>query len=595
MNEPSASGDPPATPHTGGEPDPAPEAAAAPSSPEAAATPSSPEAAATPSRAPRRHRALIATLFVFATIFGILAVLAVWANRQALNTDNWTNTSTQLLANKEIQTAVAAYAVNQLFSSGVPQAEIKAVLPAKLQPLAGPISSGLQQLAGQVAPRVLASPQVQTAWREANRAAHATLLKIINGGGSLASTNGGVVTLNLHAIIAQLAGALGVQQQVAAVQAKLKGSAGQVTRRRLEARHHAAPDHRPAGDHAIRPAEDGAGHRRRHQGPRNRAAAAVVRAVRPRRMALAGAPARGAAEGRLVLRRCRHRRAAHRRLAGNEIINALVKNPDNKPAAHQVWDIATTLLYDIAVAVVVYGLVFVVAAWLAGHTRPATALRRALAPTLRTRPAATYGAVYLALLLVIFWGPTPATRQLPYIIVLHRLARARRRCAAGSRRQREFPDAQAGDTMRSIRASYGDRGRRPSLRPDAGRSQRRTGRRTRAARTASRRRFPDGRGVRGRKGRADEWLLRVVRRSLCGSRSPTTATCVREGLGQLLAGVPELDVVAVCEDASELLEAIERDCPDVVLTDIRMPPFARAMRASGWPRGCVRPIRRSAS
>jgi DNA-binding NarL/FixJ family response regulator len=48
---------------------------------------------------------------------------------------------------------------------------------------------------------------------------------------------------------------------------------------------------------------------------------------------------------------------------------------------------------------------------------------------------------------------------------------------------------------------------------------------------------------------------------------------VREGLSKLLARVPELEVVAVCEDTYSLLEAIERDSPDVVLTDIRMPPF----------------------
>ncbi len=47
---------------------------------------------------------------------------------------------------------------------------------------------------------------------------------------------------------------------------------------------------------------------------------------------------------------------------------------------------------------------------------------------------------------------------------------------------------------------------------------------------------------------------------------------IREALRQLLAGVPELEVVAVCEDAAVLLEAIERDSPHVVLTDIRMPP-----------------------
>jgi hypothetical protein len=123
-------------------------------------------------------------------------VLAVWANRQALNTDNWTNTSSQLLADKQIQTALAAFTVNELFSSGAVEAQLEARLPTtQLQSLAGPISGGLQQLAGQAAPKLLASPQVQDAWRQANRAAHATFLKIVNGGGSLASTNGGVVTL----------------------------------------------------------------------------------------------------------------------------------------------------------------------------------------------------------------------------------------------------------------------------------------------------------------------------------------------------------------------------------------------------------------
>jgi DNA-binding NarL/FixJ family response regulator len=47
---------------------------------------------------------------------------------------------------------------------------------------------------------------------------------------------------------------------------------------------------------------------------------------------------------------------------------------------------------------------------------------------------------------------------------------------------------------------------------------------------------------------------------------------VREGVRQLLATVPEIDLVAVCEDRDSLLSAIETTKPDVVLTDIRMPP-----------------------
>ena len=47
---------------------------------------------------------------------------------------------------------------------------------------------------------------------------------------------------------------------------------------------------------------------------------------------------------------------------------------------------------------------------------------------------------------------------------------------------------------------------------------------------------------------------------------------MREGLEQLLAGSPSVEVVAACEDADTLIEAVERERPDVVLTDIRMPP-----------------------
>jgi DNA-binding NarL/FixJ family response regulator len=46
----------------------------------------------------------------------------------------------------------------------------------------------------------------------------------------------------------------------------------------------------------------------------------------------------------------------------------------------------------------------------------------------------------------------------------------------------------------------------------------------------------------------------------------------REGIEQILASEPELDVVASCGDLPELLDAVDREHPDVVLTDIRMPP-----------------------
>ena len=48
----------------------------------------------------------------------------------------------------------------------------------------------------------------------------------------------------------------------------------------------------------------------------------------------------------------------------------------------------------------------------------------------------------------------------------------------------------------------------------------------------------------------------------------------REGLRSLLAARDELDLVAVCTNYHELIAAVDAHNPDVVLTDIRMPPTA---------------------
>ncbi len=47
---------------------------------------------------------------------------------------------------------------------------------------------------------------------------------------------------------------------------------------------------------------------------------------------------------------------------------------------------------------------------------------------------------------------------------------------------------------------------------------------------------------------------------------------VREGIVRLLEAHPEIDIVATCDDFDSLVAAVEDDPPQVVLTDIRMPP-----------------------
>jgi len=61
---------------------------------------------------------------------------------------------------------------------------------------------------------------------------------------------------------------------------------------------------------------------------------------------------------------------------------------------------------------------------------------------------------------------------------------------------------------------------------------------------------------------------------------------VRTGIQQILGLAPNVEVVASCGDLPELMEAIAREHPDVVLTDIRMPPTQvdEGIKVAGWLR-----------
>src|SRR5205814_10049844 len=47
---------------------------------------------------------------------------------------------------------------------------------------------------------------------------------------------------------------------------------------------------------------------------------------------------------------------------------------------------------------------------------------------------------------------------------------------------------------------------------------------------------------------------------------------VREGVQRVLEPVSDVEVAAVCNDLDSLLDAVDAKRPDVLVTDIRMPP-----------------------
>jgi hypothetical protein len=398
------------------------------------------------------HRVVVPALFTIAVILGFFASFAVWVNRQALNTDNWTKTSGDLLANEQIQAALSTYLVGQLFSAVNVEGELKSKLPNQVQGLAGPAAAGLRLLGDRAVPELLSTTPVQEAWRKANRAAHRELLGILNGGNKVVSTKSGVVKLDLHELVAQLGAQLGVGSQLAAVQAKLQGASGASARSTVQQKLGVALPAKSGELVIMRSSE-------------LRTAQNIATAIRGLAIVLPTislalfALAVWFSEGR---RRVALRTTGWclfgigvtlliaRGLAGDQVVNGLVPSPSNRPAAHAAWSIGTSLLYDIAIALAAYGLVLVAAAWLAGRTRAAIFARRALAPWLRDHKVASYATAEGILLLIVLWGPTPATRKVLPVIGFALLVAFGVYLLARDTAQ-EFPHARAGEAIAALR------------------------------------------------------------------------------------------------------------------------------------------------
>jgi hypothetical protein len=335
------------------------------------------------------HPRIVTALLVVATLIAFLAIFSIWVNRQALNTDNWVDTSGKLLRNDEIRTQLSGYLADELFAGVDVQAELEKTFPPRLAPLAGPAAGALRQLAPQVAERALATSQAESLWADANRAAHETLLKILNDEGSAVSTANGEVTLDLASLVSESGGRLGVAGKLAS---KIPPDAGRLTILKSD---------------QLSMAQD---------------ASSVVRHL-PIVLTLLALFLYGLA---IYLAGPRRRQALRsvgfgfivagvlslllRRIGEGSVTNALARTDAVKPAVEAVWNIGTSLLVTVAVSAISFGILVVIAAWIAGPTRIARSLREKAAPHLRER-GATYGAVAVVFLALVLWAPVVAFQK----------------------------------------------------------------------------------------------------------------------------------------------------------------------------------------
>ncbi|MEU1310879.1 hypothetical protein ABZ419_18585 [Streptomyces cinnamoneus] len=165
-----------------------------------------------------RHRKLryaaTSVLLVVAFVLSPLAVVATWANSQVSDTDRYVQTVAPLARDPAVQNAVTdrltkrvvdnvdVNSITDALSNALSKAGAPPGVVDKSHLLAGPLKNALNTAVHNVVGKVVTSDQFAQLWDDANRRAHAALVKTLTGeGNSAVQAKGDAVVLDLGTVV----------------------------------------------------------------------------------------------------------------------------------------------------------------------------------------------------------------------------------------------------------------------------------------------------------------------------------------------------------------------------------------------------------
>lgn len=327
---------------------------------------------------------------VLATLLCVVAALGAWADRQLLDTDEFTSASVALLQDPAIQSTTAAYLSDQLIDGPAVADDLRAALPPRLAPLAGPLAAGAGELAERTVKRLMRSGAFQSLWERSTRLLHAQVEAVIEDGDGPLARRGVVLDLRPQlGVLAQRLGVRGAATGDKATVKVLRGDQLDTVRQAVDALRAVRWISALLAIVAL-------------------AATVSVWPDRARGLVVAGTVL---VIGALIL-------LVVRRVAGRELVSAITDDGAAADAARATWPVLTGLLAQIAGTGIVLGALCVVGGWLAGATSWAGRARRALSPAVVGHPEVAYGVVLTAIVALLAAGLLPAASR-PLAIVLY--------------------------------------------------------------------------------------------------------------------------------------------------------------------------------
>lgn len=325
---------------------------------------------------------------VLATLLCVVAALGAWADRQLLDTDEFTSASVQLLQEPAVQATTAAYLADQLIDGPQVADRLREALPPKLAPVAGPLAAGAGELAERTVLRIMRSGAFQTLWEDSTRRLHQQLTAVIEGDDTVLARAG--IVLDLRPQLGVLAQRLGVTDAATGDKARvriLRGDELDTARKAVDALH------------AVRWIS---------------AALAIMLLVAT--VAVWPTVARGLVVAGLVLVVGALIILVVRRVAGREVVAALTDGGAAADSARATWSVLTGLLAQIAGTGIVLGALCVLGGWLAGAGSWAARAREKLSPAVVGHPDLAYVVVVIAIVALLAAGLLPAASR-PLAIV----------------------------------------------------------------------------------------------------------------------------------------------------------------------------------
>jgi hypothetical protein len=345
----------------------------------------------------RGRRIGIWSLLIAGGITAVLTIFAVWAARQLLDEDRWNDTTTALVADPAVQTALADFLVDQIYENVDLSAQLQEVLPPRLDALAQPAVGALREPLTESVRRLLASPPVQEAWDKAASLTHQQFINLIEERGkALRTPEGGGVVLDLKVLLVEIGQKLGLPitgdrlPQDAAVIKIL------------------TPDQLDAMQRVVNLL---------------RILAWALLAVTIILLGSAVWLARGRRRETLVNAMLTVIIAAIlvlllRRIVGNQVIGDLGRTATGQEAATEVWRIGTSVLAQVARTLLLLAAVLLIAGFLAVPAGWARRFRAWARPALIHSPGMVHGAVLVVVLAILALGVIPSVRTLAAAILL---------------------------------------------------------------------------------------------------------------------------------------------------------------------------------